>query len=109
MKGIYVDYMEDQEKTKALAKDARSLVAALKADCDEGNMAQSYFYHSGSFRVEDEYSEKGYHDFPELGISISGEKYTWWVSVYPDSVNTLRWLKSHGVLHVETRSENILW
>ena len=109
VKGIYVDYMEDTEKTKALAKDARSLVAALKADCDEGNMAQSYFYHSGSFRVEDEYSEKGYHDFPELGISISGEKYTWWVSVYPDSVNTLRWLKSHGVLHVETRSENILW
>ena len=111
LKGIYVDYMEDQDLQKNLATEsnARSLIAALQADCADGNMAQNYMYHSGSFRMEDEYAEDGYRDFPELGISISGDKYTWWISVFPDSVNTLRWLKTHGVLPVEVRSENIAW
>ena len=111
LKGIYVDYMEDQVLQKKLATEsnARSLIAAIQADCDEGNMAQSYMYHSGSFWMEDEYAETGYRNFPELGISLSGDKYTWWISIYPDSVNTLRWLKTHGALPVEVRSENIAW
>ena len=111
LKGIYVDYMEDQVLQKKLATEsnARSLIAAIQADCAEGNMAQSYMYHSGSFRMEDEYAETGYRNFPELGISLSGDKYTWWISIYPDSVNTLRWLKTHGALPVEVRSENIAW
>ena len=111
LKGIYVDYMEDQDLQKKLATEsnARSLIAAIQADCAEGNMAQSYMYHSGSFRMEDEYAETGYRNFPELGISLSGDKYTWWISIYPDSVNTLRWLKTHGALPVEVRSENIAW
>lgn len=111
LKAIYVDYMEDQELQKKLATEAnvRSLIAAIQADCAEGTMAQNYMYHTGSFRMEDEYAEAGYRDFPELGISISGDKYTWWVSVFPDSVNTLRWLESRGVLPVEVRSNNIAW
>lgn len=111
LKGIYVDYMEDQDLQKKLATEAnvRSLIDAIQADCAEGTMAQNYMYHTGSFRMEDEYAEAGYRDFPELGISISGDKYTWWVSVFPDSVNTLRWLESRGVLPVEVRSNNIAW
>ena len=111
LEGVYVDYMEDQDLQKNLATEsnARSLIAALQADCADGNMAQNYMYHTGSFRMEDEYAEGGYRDFPEMGISISGDKYTWWISVFPDSVNTLRWLKNHGVLPVEVRSENIAW
>ena len=111
LKGIYVDYMEDQDLQRKLATEsnARSLIAAIQADCADGNMAQSYMYHTGSFRWEDAYAEDGYQNFPELGISISGDKYTWWISVFPDSVNTLRWLKTHGVLTVEVRSENIAW
>ena len=88
------------------AADA-ALLAALKADCAEGNMAQSYMYHSGSFRMEDDYAEKGYYEMPELGISISGEKYTWWISIYPDSLHTLRWLQDHGALTLEVRPESI--
>ena len=111
LKEIYVDYLEDQDLQKKLATEsnARSLIAAIQADCADGNMAQNYMYHSGSFRMEDTYAEDGYRDFPELGISLSGDKYTWWISIYPDSVNTLRWLKTHGVLPVEVRSENIAW
>ena len=106
---IYVDYMDadSHEQQKALAEDVDSLLAALKADCAEGNMAQSYLYHSGCFRVEDDYSEKGYHDMPELGISITGEKHTWWISIFPDSLHTLRWLQDHGALTLEVRPESI--
>ena len=107
LKSIHVDGMnpDTMDQQKALAKDVHSLLAALKADCAEGNMAQSYIYHSGSFRMEDEYAEKGYYDIPELGISISGDDYNWWISIYPDSRHTLRWLRDHGALTVEVRPE----
>ena len=106
---VHVDYMDaDEALQKSLANpdDLRSLIAALKADCAEGNMAQSYMYHTGSFRAENAYVEGGYEYPMELGISISSEKYNWWVSIYPDSVNTLRWLESHGALKVEVLAES---
>ena len=103
--GIYVDYMDADslEQQKALAKDVDSLIAALKADCAEGNMAQNPLYHTGSFRMEDAYSETGYYDLQELGISVASEKYTWWISIYPDSLHTLRWLEAHDALNLEVR------
>ena len=110
VENIYVDYMEEGS-TRDLATPAnvRMLISALKADCAEGNMAQSYFYHTGSFRIEDEYAENGYRDVPEISISISDGRYTWWINVYPDSVNTLRWLEANDLLNMEVRPENIVW
>ena len=112
IQGIYVDYMDikgqdTRPQQAALAQDVDSLIAAMKADCAAGNMAQNYMYHTGSFRMEDDYSEKGYYDFPELGISISSENYNWWVSIYPDSIHTLEWMQEHGVLNMEVRPESI--
>ena len=116
VRGIYVDYMEETVRNqdlealqKELARDANSLIAAIQADCAEGNMAQNYHYHTGSFRMEDAYSESGYRYQGELGISISGEKYSWWISVYPDSVHTLGWLKNHGVLTAEISDIDLRW
>jgi len=114
VEGIHVDYMENSDRNldelaKELAEDADSLIAAIKADCAAGNMAQNYLYHSGSFRIENEYSETGYNNLPEIGISISGEKYSWWVSVYPDSEHTLRWLENHGVLMAEITDQDLRW
>ena len=110
VRSIYVDYMEEDpelQKQLATASNVRSLISAIQADCAEGTMAQSYYYHTGSFRIEDEYMETGYRDFAEIGISIGGDRYTWWISVFPDSVNTLRWLRSHDLLNAEVRTENI--
>ena len=107
---IYVDYMEDNEELpEALAtpSNVRSLIAAIKADCAEGNMVQTPLYHTGSFRIENEYAEDGYARFMELGISISGNDSSWWICVYPDSIHTLQWLESHGALGVEVMAENI--
>ena len=114
VEGIHVDYMENSDRNldelaKELAEDADSLIAAIKADCAAGNMAQNYIYHSGSFRIENEYSETGYNNLSEIGISISGEKYSWWVSVYPDSAHTLRWLENHGVLMAEITDQDLRW
>ena len=112
---VYVDYMEIgsetdfRNKKKALAEDADSLIAALKADCAEGNMAQNSRYHTGAFRMEADYAEEGYVYNAELGISLNGDKYGWWVSVYPDSRHTLNWLSSHGVLNAEVLEEDITY
>ena len=107
LEGVYVDYMTNNDLQKVLAKDADSLIAAIQADCAEGNMAQNSRYHTGAFRVENEYSETGYEYTPELGISFSGEKYGWWISVFPDSRHTLAWLESHGVLNAEVLEGDI--
>ena len=107
---IYVDYMEDNEdlpEALATPSNVRSLIAAIKADCAEGNMVQTPLYHTGSFRIENEHAEDGYARFMELGISISGNDSSWWICVYPDSIHTLQWLESHGALGVEVMAENI--
>lgn len=110
-KAFYVDYVEqgDWQEELATRENLNSLIAAIKADCAAGNMAQNYVYHSGSFRVENEYSETGYNMISEIGISISGEKYSWWVSVYPDSAHTLKWLEDHDLLVPEITDQDLRW
>jgi len=106
VQSISVDYMEvDPEPVSEL--DAYGLIAAIQADCAEGTMAQNYFYHTGYFRVEDEYAEKGYYDIESMGISIYNEKYSWWVSVYADSRHTIAWLQAHDMLNAQIRTGNL--
>ena len=94
-------------ESMATEGNVRSLIEAVKADCAEGNMAQSYMYHTGHFRIEDEYAEKGYHEVGAINISVGSEDYNWWIGVYPESVHTLRWLENHGLLNAEIRPENL--
>ena len=110
-KAFYVDFVEEGDWQEELAtkENIGALIAAIKADCAAGNMAQNYIYHSGSFRVENEHSETGYNELTEIGISISGEKYSWWVSVYPDSEHTLKWLEDHGLLAAEVTDQDLRW
>jgi len=106
VQNISVDYM-NVEPQPISELDARSLIAAIQADCAEGTMAQSMFYHTGHFRVEDEYSETGYYEVESMGISISSDRYSWWVSFYADSRHTIAWLQSHGLLDAQIYSENL--
>ena len=87
--------------------ESPALLEGFQADCAEGHMAQNDYYHTGYFRMEDEYAEKGYYDTASLGISIGGKEYTWWISIYADSRHTIDWLRSHDLLAPEVRSGNI--
>jgi hypothetical protein len=105
--GIHVDYVDGMQ---ALSKqEVLGLVAAIQADCAEGHMAQSDYYHTGYFRVADEYAETGYYDIRSLGISITGDDYSWWINIYADSHHTIQWLKTNGLLEAEIRPGNIRW
>lgn len=106
VRGIYVDYMDGRQDISR--QEVLDLVAAIQTDCGEGHMAQSDYYHSGYFRVEDEYAENGYYDIPSIGISISGEEYSWWISIYADSVNTVSWLQERDLLSAQTFQGNLM-
>ena len=99
VRNIYVDYMKEDQQWEKIDVDA--LVAAIRADCAEGHMTQNDYYHTGFFRIEDEYAESGYYDIPSIGISIGGENYSWWLSFYADSRHTIGYLKSLGMLEAE--------
>ena len=105
VKSVYVDFMK--EETQRENVDVRSLIDAIQADCAEGHMAQSDYYHSGYFRVADEYTETGYYDVKSLGISIAGKEYTWWISIYADSHHTIQWLRNNGMLEAQTFTQNL--
>ena len=105
VRGIHVDYVDGIQDISR--QEVLELVAAIQADCAEGHMAQSDYYHSGYFRVADEYAENGYYDIRSMGISIASEDYSWWLSIYADSHHTSQWLKNHGLLEAEIRPGNI--
>lgn len=89
---------------------AMELIAAIKADCEAGNMAQHPYFHTGHFRIPDEYAEKGYYEDAAIYISFRGADYGWNVNVFADCENTIRWLKAHDLLTAEHYTENIrMW
>ncbi|MBQ3192174.1 MAG: hypothetical protein IJB59_01225 [Oscillospiraceae bacterium] len=89
---------------------AMELIAAIKADCEAGNMAQHPYFHTGHFRIPDEYAEKGYYEDAAIYISFRGADYGWSVNVFADCENTIRWLKAHDLLTAEHYTENIrMW
>ena len=89
---------------------AMGLIEAIKADCAAGNMAQHPYFHTGHFRIPDEYAEKGYYEDAALYISFRGADYGWSVNIFADCENTIRWLKQHDLLIPEHHTESIrMW
>ena len=87
----------EELKTRAAAE---SLIHAIKADCAAGTMAQNEAYHEGVFVIpqldDDPYETR------DIYICLSNKNYSWSVNVYPDSENTIRWMRDNGLL-----SENV--
>lgn len=77
-------------------EQAESLIQAVQADCQAETMAQRSQYHDGIFKY------LNYEEIPSeddsVYLSISGENYGWSITVYPDSANTVRWLRDNGYL-----------
>ena len=77
---------------------AEELIAAIKADCDAGNMAQVRYLHSGHFRKPNPEKTGEYYYRPYLYVSLSGKNYGWGMDIYPECENTLNWLREHDLL-----------
>ena len=86
----------------------QSLIAAVKADCDERTMTQRAAYHRGCFLEYDPYSEE-YYKAKSLGISLwsNGVHYATgaYLSVFADSAHTLEWMREHDCLTEEVVEE----
>lgn len=77
-------------------EQAESLIQAIQADCQAETMAQRSQYHDGIFKYLNYEGTPSEDD--SIYLSISGENYGWSISVYPDSANTVRWLRDNGYL-----------
>ena len=79
-----------------------SFLNAVKADCEAGNMVLDYSYHRGFFRSRnpEKYwdGEEYYSESERIDVTLVGRETNWWVNVYPDCENTVRWLQTHGLL-----------
>ncbi|MBQ2927709.1 MAG: hypothetical protein IJD98_03945 [Oscillospiraceae bacterium] len=95
-----VDYLQENGVPQALKnrEAAEAFLAAVRADCAEGHMAQDPYFHTGLFRVRRENAEKGYYETDQIWVGLEGEKYGWDVRVYPDSRHTVAWLEENGLL-----------
>lgn len=85
-----------------------SLLAAVKADCDERTMTQRDAYHLGYFWDYDKYNEE-YYKTKSLTISLWGENDVYatsaYLSVFADSAHTLEWMREHDCLAEEVVEE----
>ena len=94
----------------------RELLDAVRADCDERTMYQDNYYHNGRFVIpnEDEYAEQQpffYETSLYLDITtfagntkdLTGA----YLRIFPDSRNTLQWLRDHGLMPYEIIPENV--
>lgn len=83
----------DNLKNRAAAE---SLIRAIQADCEAGNMAQDAAYHNGVFSIPQRNGE-AYED-NSLWLNLEGGDNSWSVQVFPECENTVRWLRQNGVI-----------
>ena len=96
------------EKSKLMDIDiAWGLIEAIQKDCAEGTMCQESAFHTGYFRIEDETALEGYVNHTNLWVDFYGERYTWYVEVYPECRNTIAYLQDLGLLNCEIIHERL--
>ena len=103
-----VGEVSGDEVSRAIAEE---LIAAVKADCEAGNMAQSHYFHKGTFLVPEEQWEEndkyGYPNIvPDIYVSLQGEDYSWSINIYADSENCINWLEEHGWMKYTVQEQN---
>lgn len=96
VKNFYCSALSNPDRAFSRAQ-AETMIQAIQADCAAGNMAIRSAYHDGVFVGTDERGNPIEQD--SLYISISSDDYSWSVTVYPESENTIRWLRSNGYLN----------
>lgn len=85
--------LPEELKTRAAAE---SLIRAIKADCAAGTMAQNEAYHDAVFVFPQ--TDGDAYENRSVYISLSSKNYSWYVNVYADCENTIRWMRDNGLL-----------
>ena len=95
-----VDFLDENQipETVKNRQAAESFLAAVRADCAEGHMAEDPNFHTGTFRVYRKTADKGYYETDRIWVCLNSEKYGWDVTVYPDSRHTVAWLMEKGLM-----------
>lgn len=88
-----LDFGRNRDFTR---EQAESLIQAIQADCQAETMAQQNWYHDGVFKYLN--LDRIPSEDDSIFLSLSGENYDWSITVYPDSANTVRWLRDNGYL-----------
>ena len=82
-----------------------SLIAAIQADCEDRTMTQRHSFHTGHFH--EGYVDGTVYDTRSFWIEFGGENYkSGSFNVFPDSENTLNWLRQRGLLTYTPYPEN---
>ena len=113
MDSIYVEGEEElvvpDRTQEELTQLAAGLIAAVQADCAEGNMAPNYQLHRGHFRRENPESPTGYYYRPSLSVALCSKQQSWYIDIFPDSQHTVRWLQEHDLLDFEVKDNILIW
>ena len=89
------------------SEDRTSLLAALKADCEAGNLFNDRTAVFRTTYMDYETGEERYSYFYNIYLNLStdayGETRTMGISaaVYPKATNTIQWLRDHGYMNYE--------
>lgn len=103
---LYVEGVDNSVKPidRAMAEE---LVAAVKADCEAGNMAQMRYLHSGHFRRPHPEKEGEYYYRPSLQVNLVGKDYGWYMDIYPECENTLNWLRENDLMTYDIKENSL--
>ena len=111
---IYIDGIGDISAELVTQEFARGLIAAIQADCEERTMTQDYRFHSGSFRLSEEYQKENtdygfFTNAPEVWIAIHGKEESWSINIFADSEHSLNFLKEHNLLRYDVMENNFFY
>lgn len=83
------------------------LVEAMRLDAEEHNMAQDVHLHSGYFIDR---TPNGRGELPKrsaVSIYLDSTSSGFYIEIYPDSENTVRYLQEHGLLNYDMAEGNL--
>ncbi len=102
--------LKDEQVSPGLLK---TLLEALRADCEEQNLVPDYYYHTGAFQFWDEESQQHYYSHSRYMTIWFGDRtsrdYAVKFQIYPDSANTLAWMERHGLGQWEVNMDKDGW
>lgn len=105
LRTIEVDGFERTEEPDR--QFAEGLIEAIKLDCAQHNMAQDVYLHTGHF-ISKEVNDRGEHyKRSSISIYLNSNSRGWYIEIFPDSENTIKYLQSHDLLAYDISHNNL--